>query len=58
MTNQVLKRSLAALFGLGIALSATAASADVDHDYVDNGVTVLTDKNVIFAGDGQDRGPE
>lgn len=58
MTNQVLKRSLAALFGLGIALSATAASADVDHDYVDNDVTVSTDKNVIFAGDGQDRGPE
>ncbi len=58
MTHQVLKQSLAALFGLGIALSATAASADVDHDFVDNGVTILTDKDVIFAGDAKDGGPE
>lgn len=58
MTHQVLKRTLAAIFGLGIALSATAASADVDFDFVDNGVTVLTDKDVIFAGDGKDSGPE
>lgn len=58
MTIQVLKQSLAALFGLGIALSVTAASADVDPDVVDNGGMVLTDKAVIFAGDDKDRGPE
>lgn len=58
MTHQVLKKSLAALFGLGIAFSATAASADVDYTIVDDGVTVLTDKDVIFAGDGVDKGPE
>ncbi len=58
MIHQALKQSLAALFGLGIALSATAASADVDYDFVDNGVTVLTDKDVIFAGDWKDSGPE
>lgn len=58
MTHQVLKQALAAIFGLGIALSATAASADVDYDFVDKGATVLTDKDVIFAGDGQDSGPE
>jgi hypothetical protein len=58
MTNQVLKHALAAIFGLGIALSATAVSADVDYDFVDNGVPTLTDKNVIFAGDGKDSGPE
>jgi len=58
MTHQVLKQSLAALFGLGIALSATAASADVDYNSFDDGVTVLTDTDVIFAGDGVDSGPE
>lgn len=58
MTNQVLKHALAAIFGLGIALSATAVSADTDHDFVDNGVPTLSDKNVIFAGDGKDSGPE
>lgn len=58
MTNQVLKHALAAIFGLGIALSATAVSADVDYDFVDKGVPTLSDKNVIFAGDGKDSGPE
>lgn len=58
MTNQVLKHALAAIFGLGIALSATAVSADTDHDFVDNGVPTLSDKNLIFAGDGKDSGPE
>lgn len=58
MTHQVLKQALAAVFGLGIALSATAASADVDYDFVDSGVTVLTDKDLLFAGDGKDSGPE
>lgn len=58
MTNQVLKHALAAIFGLGIALSATAVSADVDYDFVDKGVPTLSDKDVIFAGDGKDSGPE
>jgi len=58
MTNQVLKHALAAIFGLGIALSATVVSADTDYDFVDNGVPTLSDKNVIFAGDGKDSGPE
>ena len=58
MTLNVLKSILAALFSLGVALYAAAASADVDYDNADTGSATIFTQAEFFAGDGAFREPE